>query len=328
MKKDILKILKDNKDVYVSGQKISKILNVSRTAIWKHMNGLKEEGYKIESVSRKGYKLIASPDLLTPEEILPLIKTKNIGRSIVHFHSIKSTNMKAKELASNSKDEGEVVISEEQTMGRGRLGRKWISPKGKGIWMSIILRPQINPINVPKVTQIVAAAVTKAFGEIGVKNYIKWPNDIIINNKKVCGILTEMSGELNRINYVVVGIGINANIEKNDFPSEITDIATSIKIETGKGIQRKELVAHILNNFEKLYDDLVDHNNIDESIKICKDASILIGKRIKVIRNNKKVDAQALDLTKEGKLVVRYDDGEIEELISGEVSVRGLYGYV
>lgn len=328
MKEEIISLLKKNKNEFISGEDISSILGISRAAVWKYMKVIKEDGYNIESVSRKGYKLISSPDLLTFEEISPYLNTSYIGKQIVYFNSIDSTNNEAKKLASSGCSEGIVIISEEQTMGRGRLGRNWVSPKFKGIWMSIVLRPDIDPMNVAKITQVGAAAVLKAIKEQGINAYIKWPNDIVLNNKKVCGILTEMSGEINNVNYVVMGIGINVNIDKEDFPEEIEEIATSLKIEEGKSIERKALVASILNNLEELYKEFIKNEDIKTSIDICRENSILIGKSVRIINRNDEIQAQALDLSDDGKLIVKYQDGSIHEVISGEVSVRGLYGYV
>ncbi|WP_066507152.1 biotin--[acetyl-CoA-carboxylase] ligase [Abyssisolibacter fermentans] len=328
MKEQILNLLKEEND-FISGQKISDKLGVSRTAIWKHINILRKEGYNIESVSNKGYKLISAPDILTLSEIQPYLKTSYIGRTIFHLDTIDSTNKKAKELASNVDiQEGCIVISEEQTGGKGRLGRRWISPKSKGIWMSIILKPNIEPSDAAIVTQIGAAAVYSAIKNMGLNAYIKWPNDIVINSRKVCGILTEMNAELSRINYIIMGMGINANLEEDEINEEIKGIATSLKIEANSLISRKELVAEILNNFEQLYNDFVYNNNIKHAINICKQASILLGKQISIISKGKKVLAKALDLNDKGELVVKYDDGTKGNIISGEVSVRGLDWYV
>ncbi|MCY6485321.1 biotin--[acetyl-CoA-carboxylase] ligase [Clostridium aestuarii] len=328
MKRKIIDLLKKNENNFISGQKISDELGVSRAAIWKYINAIKEDGYEIESVSRKGYKLIATPDLLTYEEIKDNLSTKYIGRKIIYLDTVGSTNNKAKELAVEGAPEGTIIISEEQTTGRGRLGRNWVSPKYKGIWMSIILRPDINPINVPKITQIAAAAVTKASEDIGIEVKIKWPNDIVLNNKKVCGILTEMSGELIRVNHVIVGMGINVNIDSDDFIDEVKDKATSLKIETGRYIERKVLAAKIMNCFEELYEEFINEESIEKSIKICREKSVLIGKEIRIIERQKEITAEAIDLSEDGKLIVKYEDGKIQEIISSEVSVRGLYGYV
>lgn len=328
MKEKIIELLKQNKNNFISGQKISESLGVSRAAIWKYINSIKEDGYKIESVSRKGYKLVSSPDLLTFEEIKDTLNTKYIGRNIVYLESVDSTNNEAKKLANKDVVEGTVVIAEEQIMGKGRLGRNFISPKYKGIWMSIILTPDINPMNVPKITQVAAASVIMGLKKNGIKAFVKWPNDIVISGKKICGILTEMSGEINKVNYVIVGIGINVNVEEDEFTEEIRDIASSLKIQSGKTINRKEVVSSVLNYFEELYEEFVTKENIDTSIKICKESSILLGKEIKIIERNNKFLAKALNLSNEGRLIIQHSDGKVEEIMSGEVSVRGINGYI
>ncbi|WP_125152975.1 biotin--[acetyl-CoA-carboxylase] ligase [Clostridium rectalis] len=327
MKERILNIIKSSNGDFISGQYISDTLGVTRTAIWKYINILKDEGYVINSVPKKGYKLLSSPDLLSYEEIKTFLNTKYIGRNLKHFYSIDSTNLEAKRLAQSGIKEA-VVISEEQTNGRGRLGRNWCSPKYKGIWMSLILSPSISPMEVTKITQIAAASVYCALKDMLIDSYIKWPNDIIINNKKVCGILTEMSCELNKIDYVTVGIGLNVNIDKYDFPKDILDMATSLSIETSQIINRKKLAALILNNFELLYDDFLNNNSISKTISICKKNSLLLGKQIRIINKNNITLAKALDLDSEGRLIVQYQDGKEDIILSGEVSIRGLYGYV
>ena len=328
LKSEILKLLKEHSDGFISGQYISNKLGVTRTAIWKYINHIKEDGYEIESISNKGYRIISSPDLLTSEEIESYLVTSFIGRNIIHFNSIDSTNSKAKQLADSGEIDGTIVISEEQLNGRGRLGRSWISPQYKGVWMSIILRPDLNPMDAVKLTQIAAAAVVKASEELNIKTYVKWPNDIVMNHKKICGILTEMNAELTRINYVVVGIGINVNIDATEFPEDIRDIATSLKIETKHSINRKELVGRILNNFEDLYIQFVEQNNIEASIDICRQNSAVIGKEINIINRDKSIAAKVLNIDSDGRLLVEYEDGRQENLISGEVSIRGKGNYI
>lgn len=328
LKEEILKLLKENTQSFISGQYISEKLGVSRTAIWKYMNQIKEEGYELESVSNKGYKLVSSPDLLTLGEIEPYLTTKLVGRKIVHYDSVGSTNTEAKNIADLPESHGTVVIAEEQTSGRGRLGRSWVSPKYKGIWMSIILKPDLNPMEAVKLTQIAAAAILKAARELNIETLIKWPNDIVINHKKACGILTEMNAELTRINYVVVGLGINVNTEDKDFPEDIKEIATSLRIETKRLINRQELTAGILNNFERLYEEFVEHGNISASVDICRDNSAVIGKEIFIINRETKVEVKALDIDEDGRLLVEHSDGRKEYIISGEVSVRGKGSYI
>lgn len=327
MKEAILKLLKLNKDTFLSGQYISDKFNVSRTAIWKCMNSLKEIGYKIESVPNKGYKLISSPDILTHEEIEPYLTTNIIGKNILYYKKVDSTNNKAKELAPNS-PEGTVVISELQTSGRGRLGRNWFSSSGDGIYMSAILKPNVDPVNASKITQIAAAALCKSFNILGIKSYIKWPNDIIINSKKVCGILTEMDAELNQINHIILGIGINVNMDKDNFPKDIDTIASSLKIESGKHINRKKLVSSILNNFEILYNEYLNKKDILSSVKICKENSIILGKEIKIIKGNEVLQGIAVDIDDDGLLIIKDKNNSLSKVLSGEVSVRGLNGYI
>lgn len=321
MKDKIIEFLKDNNNEFVSGEEISKRLGVTRAAVWKHINSLKESGYNIESVSKKGYRLTFCPDVLTYEEIKDHLNTEFMGRNIIHFDELDSTNSYAKKIADTLDGEGHVVITEKQLMGRGRMGRQWSSQNNSGIWMSIILRPRISIFEVSKITQVAAAAVNLAFLNLGIESKIKWPNDIIINDKKVCGILTEMNSEINVINYVVVGIGINVNNSVNDFSDELKDIATSIKIETEKEVKRKILLAEILNNFENLYNDL-NNNNFNSSLEICKKNSYVIGKDVNLIKNQVITEAVVIDLNEEGELVVKYNNGEIDKIISGEVSVR------
>lgn len=328
MKEEILRLLKESTTEFISGQEISERFGVSRTAIWKYINQLKIEGYEIESISKKGYRLTGSPDILTYGEIVDGLNTKFIGRKIIHFNDIDSTNSKAKELASLGAEDGTVIIAEEQTMGKGRLGRNFISPWGKGIWMSIILKPDISPLNVSMVTQIAAAAINEALKEMQIETLIKWPNDILLNKKKLCGILTEMSAELTKVNFIVMGIGINVNVEEDDFTEEVKETATSIKIETGKSVDRKEIVSRILNNFEELYEDFVEREDIERTIDICRENSILMGREIRVIKRGVSINAKVLDIDNKGQLVVQYEDGKVENLISGEISIRGVNSYI
>lgn len=327
MKEKILKLLKDSGNDFVSGQKISEELGVSRAAIWKYMNVIKEDGYDIEAISRKGYRMISLPDILTFEEIKNFLNTEYIGRNVIYYDSIGSTNSRAKELAESGQEHGTVIISEEQTLGRGRLGRNWVSPKYKGIWMSIILRPDIITENISQITLLGAAAVQKAIMKMGIKTSIKWPNDIVLNSKKVCGILTEMSGEVDHINYLIMGIGINVNLEEEDLPEELKDVATSLTLGSGKYVERKLLLANVLNIFEELYSDFVQNGNIKETIDICRENSMLIGKEIQLINRGKVTTAKAIDISDQGELVIENNQGIVEYVFSGEVSVRGVYGY-
>lgn len=329
MKKHVLEALKNNKDRFISGEELSSRIGVSRTAVWKHIKHLKEEGYEIESFSRKGYCLLKEPDTLNGHALEIDIDSKCIGHKVYHFDTIDSTNRMAKKLASEGAKEGTVIIAEEQTGGRGRRGKQWISPKGSGIWMSIILRPDIELAEAMKITQVVAAAVATAIEKVTKFQVgIKWPNDIIMDKKKVCGILTEMSAEVDCVNFIIVGIGINVNTEDKDFPEDIEKIATSIKSCTSEKVFRKDLVKEILNEFEELYVDFIENKNIKKSIEICKKYSVTLGKEVRIIKRGEEMFAKAIDLSEDGQLIIENKSGKIETVLSGEVSVRGLVDYV
>jgi BirA family biotin operon repressor/biotin-[acetyl-CoA-carboxylase] ligase len=252
--------------------------------------------------------------------------TDYIGRNLHFYESIDSTNIRAKEIALEA-PEGTVIIAEEQTEGIGRLGRTWLSPKGKGIWMSIILKPQVEPENVSKITLLGAAAVNLALYQMAIVSKIKWPNDIIIDEKKVGGILTEMSMESHRVNYVVMGIGINVNLDQDEFPEELENKATSLKIAVKKYVDKDILVSYILNHFEELYEEFKT-GSISKTVEICRMNSVLLGKEVQIIKGKETRIGQALDINSEGELLVQFKDGVIENIFSGEVSLRGLEGYI
>lgn len=328
MKTKILKKLKESENKeFISGEKLSEEFHMTRSGIWKYMNMLKEEGYIIESVPKRGYKILSSPDILTLEEIEGYLKTDFIGRKIYYYDSIDSTNDKAKQMA-REELEGTLVIAEEQIEGKGRLGRQWLSPKAKGIWMSLILKPKLEPYNVGSITLLGAASVYKALEKMGIESQIKWPNDILINGKKLAGILTEMSAELNMINYLVMGIGINVNLEGEDLPDDLKNSATSLKIEEGEEIDRKILVANILNEFEKLYIPFLNEKSNSKAIEICRKNSATIGKEVRIIQGKKERLGKAVDINEKGELLVEFQDGELEKIFAGEVSVRGLDRYI
>jgi BirA family transcriptional regulator, biotin operon repressor / biotin---[acetyl-CoA-carboxylase] ligase len=321
----VINILLNNDLEFISGEEISKQLGISRTAVWKHVKALKDQGYDIESVNKKGYRLKESPDdVLSKENILHELKTNFIGKDIIHFDTIDSTNNYAKIIA-NDKEDGTIIISEEQISGRGRLGKQWHSKKYDGIWMSIILKPNISPMDAPFITLIAGASIVKALNNLGIKSSIKWPNDIIINGKKICGILTELSAEIERVNYIVLGIGIN--VKTLDFPDDIVNVATSIKKE-GYNISRVDIIRNIISEFEKIYTDYIDNNDKTKTLEICKKHSAVIGHDIYTIRNNEKEKVKCIDINEDGNLVVEDEKGSVKEIISGEVSIRGEHGYV
>lgn len=323
MRKEILKTLMENTDKYISGEDLSQKFGVSRTAVWKAIKHLKEQGYEIESVSRKGYKLIHKTSDLNADELGIEIKSEHHGYNFVCKKSVDSTSTVLKKLASEGADEWTIVLSEEQREGRGRLGRQWISKEGEGIYMSLLLKPEIQPFHAAKITQIAASAITLAIREMTeLPALIKWPNDIVVNGKKVCGILTEMSAELNQINYVILGIGINVNGET--FDEEIIKKATSLKVELNKEspVDRKILIKYFYKYFDELYMEFLKDQSALSSIEICRKHSAIIGKQVQIIRRQESETVTILDITDDGELLVRHVDGKEEVIISGEVSIR------
>lgn len=326
MKEKILEALYQKKGSYISGEELAEKFNVSRTAIWKQMNLLKKSGHKIETANKKGYRIVASDEKLVAVELIQRLETKVIGQKMICLDTIDSTNNYAKKIAQEAED-GTVVISDEQVGGRGRLGRNWSSPKGEGIWMSIILKPDIPPTEGSKMTQIAAAAVCQAIrATTGLDVLIKWPNDIILNGKKVCGILTEMSGELNQVEYIIVGIGVNVNIKA--FPEEILEKATSLYLEKKQVLQRKELILSILQEFEKLFENYTAGEGLASTIEVCRKYSAMIGKEIRLIQGNREESVLALDITEDGILKIKRENGQEDLILSGEVSIRGKNGYI
>ncbi len=319
MTNDILKYLK--KQEYISGEVLAKKLGVSRVAIWKQIQRLKNTGYKIIADQNSGYCLVSRPDLLLPQEIQNGLSATYIGRKIYYFPELESTNIMAKEKASHKEEEineGTVIISERQSAGKGRLGRKWFSPEG-GIWLSIILYPQLSPSYIPRITLMTAVAVVKAIERCTqIKAQIKWPNDILINNKKMCGILTEMSAELDLINWVVVGIGVNVNIKQQEFPEDIREMTTSLKEALRKEISRVRLVQMFLKEFERYY-ELLKRRKISLILKEWKLYSHTLGKKIKVNIGENVVTGEAIDINERGALILKKGDGELIEIISGTI---------
>lgn len=321
MKDRILNILKNSGD-FLSGEKISEKLGISRTAVWKYIKKLKEEGYDIVAITNRGYILVSSPDILSSSEIKCGLSTEKIGQNIFYSHEVDSTNNEAKR-KSNSPD-GSVFIAEIQNGGKGRRGRQWISEAGDGIWMSILLKPDISLEDVSKITLAAGMAVVRALKKLGLDAGIKWPNDVVIGGKKVCGILTELAAEMDGINYIVVGIGINVNFQS--FPEELKNKATSIFLSTGKKENRAAIARSVLEEFEVVYNKFL-LNRLDNLIEDYKNMCVTLGKHVRVIRLDMEFDADAIDVTTDGELVVEKDNEKII-LNSGEVSVRGIYGYI
>lgn len=319
MANDILKFLREKE--YVSGEVLANKLSISRVAVWKQIQKLKNTGYKITSDQNLGYCLVYRPDLLLPQEIQRGLSTSYIGKEIYYFSELKSTNIIAKEKALHGAErinEGTLIIAERQSAGKGRLGREWFSPSG-GIWLSIILYPQLSPSYISRITLMTAVAIVKAIKVCTqIKSQIKWPNDILINEKKVCGILTEMSAELDIINWVVVGIGINVNINHREFPEDIQKNTISLKETSGKEISRVKLAQTFLQEFEKYY-EILKGREFSSILKEWKLYSHTLGKKIKVDIGEKIITGEAMDISGSGALILKKEDGELIEIISGTI---------
>ena len=320
MRELILETLRREK--HISGEEIGKQFKISRTAVWKHVNELRKMGYEIRSSPKIGYTFKKSPDLLLPEEIEHGLKTKFIGKHVVHYDTAFSTQDIAAEMARGGATEGTLVIAETQENGRGRKGRSWVSfPKG-GIYLSLILKPNLMPSQVVQIPLIAGVAMTKAIREtVSLKPMIKWPNDIIIGKKKVGGILTEMSSEIDGVNYVVLGVGLNVNMPTSVFSEDIFDIATSLIFECGKNTSRTKLVQGFLCGFELIYTKFLVHG-FGSVRDEWKELNNTIGSQVKISGNGKDIEGEAIDIDADGFLLVRKDNENISRIISGDVSLR------
>lgn len=326
MKDKILQMLKEAEG-FISGQEICSRIGVSRTAVWKAIKQLREDGYDIEAVNNKGYRLGQVPDVIYEQELKSLLHTKWFGNRILYFDSIDSTNNELKRQAETQVCHGLLAVAEEQTAGRGRRGHAWVSPPGTGIWFSFLLKPEISPDKASMLTLVAAMAVAKAINETtGLVSQIKWPNDIVVNKKKVCGMLTELSAEMTQVNYVVIGIGINAN--NKEFPDEIKETATSLYIEAGRPVKRAAVIEAVGRYFEQYYDAFIKAGDLSLIMNEYNDMLVNAGNQVRIISGDSEEIYTAIGINPQGELVVRDEDGNIKDIRSGEVSVRGLYGYV
>lgn len=328
-KSDILSLLRGSKD-YVSGQQLCDQFGVSRTAVWKVINQLKEEGYQIEAVSHKGYRLLESPDVLSSSEIASRLKTKWAGQRLYYLDETGSTNIDAKRYAEEGEPHGTTVVAEKQTAGRGRRGKYWESPPGSAIYMTIMLKPDFAPDKASMLTLVMALSVAEAITEAtGLSAGIKWPNDVVVNKKKVCGILTELNVETDYIQYVVIGVGINVNNgSPEEFPEEIRKTATSLKIESGVQLSRASLIERVLEHFEKNYDTFVTTLDLRLLTEAYSRYLLNLNAEVCVLDPKGSYTGIARGINTTGELLVEKENGEMEAVYAGEVSVRGLYGYV
>lgn len=326
MKSKILRMIRTCTD-YISGQEICDTLGVSRTAVWKVVKQLQAEGYDIEGVNNKGYRLVSYPELITAPELMSRANTQWAGQRVFYQSETESTNEDAKEWAEEGREHGFLVVADQQTGGKGRRGRGWSSPSGTSISMSLLLRPEFAPNQASMLTLVMALAVAEVIHnltELEVK--IKWPNDVIIGGKKVCGILTEMNAEMDYIHYVVVGVGINVNTK--EFPEEIKSIATSLLLEKGEAVNRSDLILGIMDLFEFYYGEFVKAGDFSIFVDLYDKYLVNKDAQVKVLDPKGEYVGTATGVNDYGELIVQREDGQFTRVSSGEVSVRGIYGYV
>ncbi|MEQ7049402.1 biotin--[acetyl-CoA-carboxylase] ligase [Paenibacillus alvei] len=319
MSDQLLAWFKEHPGEFISGEEISRRLEISRTAVWKQINRLRSKGYEFEAVPKMGYRLVQMPTQLDELSLLAKLKTSKLGHQLRIIARTESTQNEAAAWARQGAEDGAVIIAEEQTVGRGRHGKNWHSPAGKGIWMSLILRPQIPLQFTPQLTLLSAVALCRAMKRMtDVDLGIKWPNDILYEDKKVCGILTESSAEDERLVHVIAGIGISVNLEEHDYPDELRSKVTSLKIASGKEIDRASLLAECLFELEQLYKLYVEQGFAP--IRTLWEAqSVTIGRSLSVTTPNGIVSGVAQGLDDSGALIVLGEDGCYRKIFSGDV---------
>jgi BirA family biotin operon repressor/biotin-[acetyl-CoA-carboxylase] ligase len=306
-------------DQFISGEKLSKTMGCSRTAVWKHIESLRKAGYRFEAIPRLGYKLMQQPELLRMASLLSKLRTTILGRSIRLYDQVESTQNVAHELVKEGAPEGTLVLAEEQLAGRGRMGRKWHSPKGKGIWMSLVLKPHIPLQFTPQLTLLVAVALCRSIRQkTSLEVGIKWPNDLLVQGRKISGILLESSADDERLHYVIAGIGISVNLTAQDFPEELRSKATSLLIETGREIDRTELICDFLEQLEALY-ELYQQQGFAPVRLLWEALTVSLHHPITVQTANGLVEGIAHGIDDMGALQVVLTNGESMKLYSGDV---------
>lgn len=318
----ILSALRENADG-VSGAQLAEQLKISRAAIWARIEDLRKIGFEIEASPHFGYKIVGEPDALIADDLLARLgKTKTIGRDIRVFEQTTSTNDVIEKLARDGVKEGVVVFAESQTRGRGRLGRKWISPARKGLWFSILLRPDLRPQETTQLTVASATALRRAiFLETDLQPEIKWPNDILLSGKKVAGILTEMSAELDKVRYIILGIGIDINLDATELPPDLKKLATSLKIEAGEKISRAKLATAVLRELDFDY-ARIRAGKFSEVADEWEENCMTIGKNVVVQIGERKIRGRAESLDNEGALLLRTEHGRLERITGGDVTLE------
>lgn len=320
MSSDVLELLRAAGG-YISGEKMAERLGVTRAAVWKKIAALREAGYDISSAPRSGYVLRSAPDRLIETEISQDLQTVLVGRKMICYDTVDSTNLVLKNLARDGAADGTVVVADSQGTGRGRMERAFFSPPGKGIWVSILLRPTFLPQDAPKCTLMAAVAVARAMEHFDLHAEIKWPNDILHEGRKLVGILTEMSAEMDRVNYVVIGIGINVNIAPADFPEELRTIATSLMQMKGEPLPRVAFLQELLRALDELY-AAVQQDGFAPVLAAWREYAVTLGQEVRVIGPaGEEFEGTAADIDAEGALLVDTAEGR-RRVLAGDVSIR------
>jgi BirA family biotin operon repressor/biotin-[acetyl-CoA-carboxylase] ligase len=319
----ILSALRNAGSQAVSGAELSQAIGVSRAAVWARIKELRSLGYEIEASPHLGYRLISSPDLLHADDLLSRLgKTRVVGRDIRVFEQTTSTSDVIEKLARDQAREGVVVFAETQSKGRGRLGRKWVSPSRKGLWLSVLLRPDLPPQSATQLTIVSATALRRAIqSQTGLEAAIKWPNDILVGGKKVAGILTELHAELDRIKFLIIGIGVDVNLNQADFPAELRSLASSLKIQSGKPVQRAELAVAVLRELDDEYERLIAGRFTaiaDEWEAHCG----TIGQDVVIRSGQRQIRGRAESLGEDGALLLRTEHGHLEPIVGGDVAIE------
>ncbi|MBO9598710.1 MAG: biotin--[acetyl-CoA-carboxylase] ligase [Cohnella sp.] len=319
----LLQLLESEPGRYVSGEEISRKLNVSRTAIWKQVRKLEAEGYEIEATPRLGYRLLGKPSRLTVQELLPKLNTQSFGRNLRLFDVVGSTQDELRSLAEQGAPEGTVVIAEQQTNGRGRMGRAWVSPAGKGVWMSLLLRPSVPLPLTPQLTLLAAVALSRAITRlVPLTIGIKWPNDLLVDGRKISGILLESAAEDERLRYVVVGLGISVNLDEEDYPEELLERAISLKMAAGRPVSRSELIAEVLEQFERLY-ALYLEQGFAPIRALWEAHAVTLNRTVTLTTPQGAIEGVPRELDDMGGLRVELPDGSFRTIYSAEVNATG-----
>ena len=315
----ILSLFRQTPEGFVSGERISDELGVSRTAVWKHIRNLRQAGYQIEAIPSRGYQLQQSPDILMPEAIQSGLECRRVGSRIISFDEADSTNLQACRFGDEGADDGLVVIADRQSSGKGRMGRQWESPGGVNLYASILLRPPVLPFEAPKLTFLSAVAVCRAIKNCtGLQPTVKWPNDILLNGAKVAGLLNEMSSETDQVHYVILGIGVNLNMRADQFPDDLRYPATSLAIVSGKAVSRLAFTRSLLQELDTLYQIYLERGSapvLTAWTELCD----LTGTRVQVDCNDLLIEGIMVGLGDDGALLIRTSAGKIESIYAGDV---------